>query len=295
MNNMNNNHNLLDSNNIKNRIYSIRGKKVILDYDLANLYEVETKALKRTVKRNIERFPANFMFELTKKEIQNLRYQNGTSSSHGGIRYLPYAFTEQGVAMLSGLLNSKIAINVSIQIINIFVTIRRFLTTNGQLIGRLETVEKKQFEHDKRFDIIFNAIENKNTKPHQGIFFDGEVFDSYKFVSDIIRSAKESIVLIDNYIDDSVLTHFSKRKKDVKVKIFTKQISNQLKLDLEKFNSQYPPIEVIKFTKSHDRFLIIDDKEVYHIGASLKDLGKKWFAFSKLDGYLVEIKNKLNN
>jgi hypothetical protein len=293
---MNNNHKLLGSNNIKDRIYLIRGKKVMLDSDLALLYEVETKRLNERVKRNLKRFPSDFMFQLSKDETFNLMPQIATSRLNwGGRRKLPFVFTEQGIATLSGILNSNTAIEVNIKIMRAFVKMREFLTSNGEFFFRLNHLEKRQIEHEKKFKQVFNAIENKSIKCNKGIFFDEQVFDSYKFVSDIIRSAKKSIILIDNYIDDSVLIHFSKRKKNVKVEIYTKQISNQLKLDLEKFNSQYPPIELKKFTKSHDRFLIIDDKEVYHIGASLKDLGKKWFAFSKLDDYLVEIKNKLNN
>jgi len=170
---------------------------------------------------------------------------------------------------------------------------RKFISSNAQIFHRLDVVEKKQLEHDKKFDRIFDAIQSKGIKPEKGIFFDGQVFDAYKFVSDIIRIAGKSIILIDNYVDDSVLTLFSKRNKDVEVIMFTKEISKKLSLDLAKHNSQYPPIQVKEFKHSHDRFRIIDHKEVYHIGASLKDLGKKWFAFSKFDKEAFKLLNRL--
>ena len=208
-------------------------------------------------------------------------------------KYLPYVFTEQGVAMLSGVLKSDTAVRISIQIISAFVAMRKFISSNAQIFHRLDVVEKKQLEHDKKFDRIFDAIQSKGIKPEKGIFFDGQVFDAYKFVSDIIRIAGKSIILIDNYVDDSVLTLFSKRNKDVEVIMFTKEISKKLSLDLAKHNSQYPPIQVKEFKHSHDRFRIIDHKEVYHIGASLKDLGKKWFAFSKFNKEAFKLLDKL--
>ena len=279
---------------IKNRIYYIRGLHVMLDEDLAELYEVKTKRLNEQVKRNIERFPREFMFQLTDSEFDSLRSQIATSkNSKGGRRYLPYVFTEQGVAMLSGVLKSDTAIKISIQIMSAFVTMRRFISSNAQIFQRLDVVERKQIEHDNKLDKIFDAIQSKEIKPEKGIFFDGQIFDSYKFVSDIIRTATKSIVLIDNYIDDSVLTLFSKRNKDVEITLFTKEISKQLLLDLDKYNSQYPLIEVKEFKQSHDRFLIIDNKELYHFGASLKDLGKKWFAFSKLDKEVFNLMERL--
>ena len=296
---MANNPLVLSTDNIKSKIHTIRGLQVLLDTDLAELYNVETKRLNEQVRRNINRFPQGFMFQLTNSEFDSLRPQfvtlnNGervfnnlksqiATSRWGGKRKLPYAFTEQGVAMLSGVLKSEIAVKVSIQIIGAFVAMRRFISANAQVFQRLDFVEKKQIEHDKKFDEIFDAIQSKGIKPEKGIFFGGQVFDAYKFVSDVIRTANKSIILIDNYIDDSVLTLFGKRNSNVQVTIFTKEISRQLALDLEKYNSQYPPVEIKEFKQSHDRFLIIDDKEVYHIGASLKDLGKKWFAFSKFD------------
>ena len=174
-----------------------------------------------------------------------------------------------------------------------FVAMRKFIALNATVFHRLDKVETKQIEHDKKFDEIFDAIQSRDIKPERGIFFDGQIFDSYKFVSDIIRTADKSIVLIDNYIDDSVLTLFIKRNKNVRVAIFTKELSKQLSLDLAKYNLQYSPIEIKEFKQSHDRFLIIDNKEVYHIGASLKDLGKKWFAFSKFNKEAFKLLEKL--
>ncbi|MFH0752144.1 MAG: hypothetical protein V1914_00945 [archaeon] len=185
------------------------------------------------------------------------------------------------------------AIGVNIQIVRAFVSMRRFIASNAQIFQRLDSVEKKQIGYDKKFEKVFDAIESKDLKPKRGIFFDGQVFDAYKFISGVIRSAKKSIILVDNYVDESVLVLFSKRKKDVDVIIFTKEISRQLSLDLEKYNSQYSKVVIKEFKSSHDRFLIIDDKEVYHLGASLKDLGKKWFAFSKFDTKALKILERL--
>ncbi|MBU4351968.1 MAG: ORF6N domain-containing protein, partial [Nanoarchaeota archaeon] len=262
---------------IKNKIYTIRGLQVMLDRDLAELYGVTTGSLNQAVKRNIERFPKDFMFQLTKEEFENLISQN-VISSWGGTRTLPSVFTEQGVAALSGVLKSKKAVQVNIQIIRAFVAMRQLIAKNQGLFIRLDNIERKQIQYDENFEKIFQAIDQKQIKPKQGIFFNGQIFDAYSFISDLIRTAKQSIILIDNYIDDSVLTLFSKRKEKIKVTIYTKEITKQLQLDLDKFNSQYQEIEIKEFKDSHDRFMIIDNKETYHIGASLKDLGKKWFA-----------------
>jgi len=286
---------------IKTKIYTIRGLQVMLDRDLAELYDVEAKRLNEQVKRNSDRFPENFMFQLTEEEYQNLRSHFATSSlrsqnatlEHGGRRYLPYVFTEQGVAMLSAVLRSQTAIQMSIHIINAFVEMRKFISNNALIFQRLDSLEQKQFKTDDKVEAILNAIEDKSIKPKQGIFYDGQVYDAYVFVSDLIKSADESIVLIDNYVDDTVLTLLSKREANVKTTIYTKNITKQLELDLEKHNAQYPNIELKKFDSSHDRFLIIDGKEVYHIGASLKDLGKKWFAFSKFDVGALDILGRL--
>jgi len=282
---------IVNEEQIKNRIFTIRGKQVMLDSDLALLYEVSTSRLNEQVKRNIERFPEDFMFKLTNKEWENLKSQNATSS-WGGRRKLPNVFTEQGISTLSGVLHSKTAIQVNIAIMRAFVGMRKFLMANANLFQRLDRLEFKQLETDNKVEKIINALENKTLKPKQGIFFDGQIFDAYKFTTGLIKDAKKSITLIDKYVDETVLTLFSKNQK-VSVKIYTKNINKQLKLDLDRYNTQYNPIEIMRFNKAHDRFLIIDNKEVYHFGASLKDLGKKWFAFSKFDMSAIEMLKKL--
>jgi len=284
-----------DENIIRDRIYSIRGYQVMLDRDLAELYGVGTKILNKAVKRNSARFPVEFMMKLNQAEyecISNLRFQNGTSS-WGGTRYLPSVFTEQGVAMLAGILTSETAVIISIKIMKAFVEMRKFIQSNAQVFKRLDRVEVKLIENDVKFEKLFNALESNELKPKQGIFFDGQVFDAYNFVSGLFRSAIKSILIIDNYIDDSVLVHLTAISKGVKVKILTKSISDKLALDILKFSSQYFPIEAEVFTLAHDRFIIIDDKDVYHFGASLKDLGKKWFAFSKIEKSDMELFSKL--
>ena len=277
------------------------------------LYGVETKRLIEQVTRNIERFPEDFMFQLTWEECKNLRSQIVTSSlrsqfatlnSKQGqhIKYLPYAFTEQGVAMLSSVLHSPTAIEANIRIMRAFVGMRHFINENAKLFQRIETIEYHQLEivqtqqkmehlqiemqshqqdSDQKIEELFQRLDEGRTNPKEGIFFDGQIFDAYVFVSNLIKKAQKEIILIDNYIDESVLNILSKRNENVNATIYTSKISNQFKLDLEKYNSQYQPITIKNFNKSHDRFLIIDD-EIYHIGASLKDLGKKWFAFSLL-------------
>ncbi|HEY9188851.1 MAG TPA: ORF6N domain-containing protein [Ignavibacteria bacterium] len=283
---------LIKIDDIQKQIYTIRNVQVMLDEDLAVLYCVETKVLNQAVKRNQERFPPEFMFQMTKEDMENLRSQIVTSS-WGGRRYLPYVFTEQGVAMLSAVLRSETAVQVSIQIMNAFVSMRRFLQTNAQIFQRLDSLELKQIQTDQKLDHILNAIEQKTLNPKQGIFYDGQVFDAWNFFSNLIRSAQKSIILIDNYIDDTVLTLFAKRSKGVTVTLLTKNPSQQLKTDIQKFNAQYEPIILKDFSASHDRFLIIDEKDLYHIGASLKDLGKKWFAFSKMDIQSVSLLENL--
>ncbi|EPJ2897926.1 ORF6N domain-containing protein [Elizabethkingia anophelis] len=286
---------ILSKKEIEKLIFTIRDKHVMLDSDLASLYQVETKNLNKAVKRNIERFPQSFCFQLTEEEAENLRFQIGTSSlNYGGRRYLPYAFTEQGVAMASAILRSSTAIKVSVEIMEAFVEMRRILISNASLFHRLDKMELKQLETDQKFEEIFKALESDKLHIEKGIFYSGQVFDAYAFVSDIIRSAKESIILLDNYVDDTVLTLLGKREQSVTVTIYTKSISNQLRLDLQRYNSQYPRIEVEVFADSHDRLLIIDSTELYHIGASLKDLGKKWFAFSRMNIEVSKILQVLN-
>ncbi|MBB4801704.1 ORF6N domain-containing protein [Flavobacterium aquidurense] len=286
---------MISSQEIRNLIYNIRGKQLMLDSDLAALYQVETKNLNRAVKRNIERFPESFCFQLTEEEVQNLRFQFGTSSlNHGGRRYLPMAFSESGVAMASAVLRSEIAIKVSVQIMEAFVEMRRVLISNSPLFDRLDRIELKQLDTDQKFEEIFKILESDKLQSEGGIFYNGQVFDAYTFISDIVRSANHSIILIDNYVDDTVLTLLGKRKPSVTATIYTKNINNQLQLDLQRYNTQYPTIDIHLFTQAHDRFIIIDGLELYHIGASLKDLGKKWFAFSKMDievGRMLQLLN----
>ena len=315
---------------IEDKIFTIRGVQVMLDKDLAELYGVETKVLNQAWKRNIERFPEEFCFQLTKEEVDILRSQNATlrcmnnedqilrsqivtlRSGEWGkhSKYLPYAFTEQGVAMLASILKSEAAVKVSIQIMNAFVQMRHFLSANGSLFARLDSFEKRQIEteekvnrnlvqihekldvHEKNFEKVFDALEAADL-PKQGVFCDGQIFDSYKFASDLIRKAKDSIVLVDNYVDDTVLSMLDKRKSKVSATIYTQGISKQFALDLQKHNAQYAPIDVRVLKNFHDRFLFIDEKIIYHIGASLKDLGKKVFGFSKLELDAKQLMNML--
>lgn len=284
--------------NIENLIRVIRNKQVMLDRDLARLYGVEARALNQAVQRNIERFPKDFMFQLTKEEFENLKSQN-VISSWGGVRKWPYVFTENGVAMLSSVLRSQQAINVNIQIMRAFNAMRHFIASNTQVFQRLEIMERNQLalnvhlaENDKKFEEVFRRLDDGSTTPKQAIFYDGQIFDAYKFVSERIREAKKRIVLIDNYIDETVLAMLDKRNKEVTAKVYTKNISRQLSLDFEKHNAQYTPIEVEQFDRAHDRFLCIDDT-VYLIGASIKDLGKKWFGFVKLEQTTDELLSKM--
>lgn len=301
---------ITDNISIKDKIFVIRNVQVMIDEDLALLYGVETKQLNKAVNRNIARFPENFRFQLTQDEYDNLRFQNGTSSldeslksqfatsssskQHGGRRYLPYVFTEQGVSMLSAVLRSQTAIEVSIKIIDTFVNMRKFISQNNYLFQRMDLLEKKQKNTDQKVDEILNAIESKNTTIKQGVFFEGQFFDAYIFISDILKNAKKSITLIDNYIDENTLLHLSSNK-DLNINIITKSLTKELKLIIEKFNKQYKNLKVFEYSKSHDRFLIIDEKIIYHIGASLKDLGNKWFAFSKLEDDNFELLKRIAN
>lgn len=297
----------IDKQNLQDKIYTIRGLQVMLDKDLADLYNVETKNLNRAVNRNIERFPQSFRFQLTQEEYENLRFQFGTLSSKDSLRfqfgtlenargkhrkYLPYVFTEQGVSMLSAVLRSDIAIKISIQIIEAFVNMRKIISQNIIAYERFERIEQRLTLHDKNFDKLFEALENKTKKNSEGIFFDGQIYDAYAFINDLLKGAKSEVVLLDNYIDDTVFTLFSKYQ-NLQIKIYTQSISKQLNLDFQKYSSQYKNIELKEFKKAHDRFLIIDKKEIYYIGASLKDLGKKWFAFSKFEMEALEVLERL--
>nr|AGO87898.1 fic family toxin-antitoxin system [uncultured bacterium FPPS_57A9] len=288
----------LDDNEFQKLIYTIRGEQVMLDRDLAILYGVQTGRLNEQVKRNIKRFPERLMFQLTKEELNDWMSQIAISNKEKmGIRKMPFAFNEQGVAMLSAVLRSDIAINISLKIMDAFVEMRKFIGSNAQLFQRIDKIELKQLtdktEIDTKFNQVFDAIEAKDITPKQGIIYNGQIFDAHVFVSKIIRSAKKSIVLIDNYIDESVLTLLTKRKKGVSAKIITKSISKRLELDVQKFNEQYEPIQINVLKTIHDRFIIIDEKDLYNSGASLKDLGKKISTFTKMEKSTLEMLGKL--
>lgn len=278
---------------INSKIYSVRGTQVMLDRDLAKLYQVENRVLKQAVKRNIERFPSDFLFVLSNDEIDFLVSQGVIPSKKhlGGAK--PYAFTEQGVASLSSILNSQIAIEINISILRAFVNMRKFLQNKGSIFQRVSQIEQKLLSYDDNFEKIFNAIEQKQIQPTEGIFYDGQIYDAYSYVNDLIKTAKKEIILIDNYIDDTVLTLFSKNP-NIKAVIYTNTISKQLQLDFEKYSKQYKNVEIKIFKNSHDRFLILDKKEVYHMGASLKDFGKKWFAFSKMRLDVMDLISRLD-
>lgn len=287
-----------ETENIKNLIYTIRGKQVMLDSDVAMLYQYTTKSINKAMKRNINRFPEDFCFQLTEKEVENLRFQFGTSSlkkeNYGGRRYLPYVYTEQGISMLAGVLKNEIAVQVSINIIRAFIEMRKFISLNGKLFKRLTNVECKILEHDKKFDIVFNELQkDEKMEFKQKIFFDGQIYDAYSLIIDIIKKAKQKILIIDNFIDDSILKMLSKKNQKVEVVILTLQNSKLNKLDITKFNKQYPVLKLAYTNKFHDRFIVIDNKELYYVGASLKDLGKKCFAISKIEDkeYLKRISN----
>lgn len=274
-----------DIQKIENAIYTIRGQQVLVDRDLAMLYQVETKVLNQAVKRNIERFPERFRFQLTKEETIELvtNCDRFKLLKHSSV--CPYVFTEQGVAMLSTVLRSATAVETSIKIMDAFVAMRHFVSFNAQLFQRLETIEyhqlemkRRQEQTENRIDEIFDKI-NKSDMPQQGVFYDGQIYDAYTFVAGLVRIAECRIILIDNYVDDTVLTLLNKRNSNVAAYIYTDRISRNLQLDIDRYNSQYSPIMVGIYRMAHDRFLIIDDK-VYHIGASIKDLGKKLFGFS---------------
>ena len=267
---------------VRERIQIVRGIAVMIDRDLATFYSVDTKRINEQAKRNIERFPERFRFQLTDEETAQLvafcdRFK---SLKHSTVN--PFAYTEQGVAMLATVLKSKTAVDVSIDIIDAFVEMHRLLATNTEVSQRIESLEYRQLKTEHKINELFQFIENQEKAPTQGVFFDGQIFDAYVFAADLIKSAKESIVLIDNYIDESVLLLLSKRETGVSARIITRQISQVLSTDLAKHNQQYPSIAIEESSRYHDRFLIIDGT-VYHIGASLKDLGKKLFAFSKLE------------
>ena len=262
-------------------IYTIRGIQVIVDRDLADLYGIETKRLNQQVNRNCKRFPASFRFQLTAEEKDELV---ANCNRFGTLKYsssLPYVFTEQGVAMLSAVLHTPTAVDTSVKIMDAFVAMRRFLASNAQVFQRLDRIEYKLLESDHKFEEIYSKLEEKTLDTKPKVFFEGQIYDAYEFICGLIKSAAKRIVLIDNYVDDTVLTMLDKRGPGVSAAIYTKAISRQLNLDIAKHNAQYPVIDVKVFTGSHDRFLIVDDL-VYLVGASIKDLGKKWFGIAPM-------------
>ena len=272
---------IINENNIKDKIYTIRNLQVMLDKDLAELYGVETKHINQAVRNNQDKFQDDFYFELSDYEFEDLRSKNLTAN-FSKTRINPKVFTEQGIYMLATILKSKIASQVTVYIIKTFANLRKIISQNISMFERFERVEQRLTIHDKNFDRLFEALEDKSLKAKQGIFYDGQIFDAYVFVNDLLKLATIEIILIDNYIDETVFTIFSKYP-NIRIKIYTQNISKQLKLDFEKYSKQYQNIELKEFKNSHDRFLIIDKKNIYHLGASLKDLGKKWFAFSKFE------------
>lgn len=253
------------------------------------LYQYKTKSLNLAVRRNIERFPDEFCFRLNEQELESLRFQIETSndkdkekSTREGRRYLPYVFTKQGIAKLAGVLKSETAITISINIIKAFVEMRKLLNNNEQVFERLSTLKYKQIENEKNFNKVFNLLQGEeNIK--QKIFFEGQILDSYSLIINIIKKTKRKKTIIDNYIDDSNLKMLTKKNKGAQVVILTSNKSNIQNLDIKKFNKEYPILKIAKTNKFHDRFIIIDGKELYHLGTSIKDLGKKCFAIIKLE------------
>ena len=287
-----------DTKDVKSLIHVIRGKQVMLDSDLAMLYQVETKVFNQSVTRNIERFPENFRFQLTKEEYDALRSQNATSNGRGGRRYLPFAFTEQGIAMLSGVLRSDVAVQVSIRIMNIFVEMRHFIANNALLFEKVSDIELKQLEYqkstDERFDKVFKYIED-HAESEQKVFFDGQIYDAFSLITSIVKKAQKEIVLIDGYVDVDTLNILAKKNTGVDVKIYTYASAQLTNRDVTTFNSQYPTLTVKKTQVFHDRFIILDGKTAYHVGASIKDAGKKCFGISLIDdpGVVSDLLNRL--
>ncbi len=272
-------------------VLKINGHQVMLDFDLAKLYGVTTKALNQAVKRNPSRFPNDFVFQIEQQQKDELVTNCDRLKSLKHSLHPPYAYTEHGIAMLSSVLKSDIAVHVNIHIVRVFVNLRKEIKENTILLSRISNIETMLLDHDSKINFLETSY--SENLPKSGIFFNNQIFDAYIFSSDLIKSAKKSIALIDNYIDESTLLQLSKRDPNVTCVIYTERITSQIKLDLEKHNAQYPVIEIRILKNAHDRFLIIDNKELYHHGASLKDLGKRWFAFSRMDGFLNEVLARL--
>jgi len=289
---------IAETKDIKSLIYVVHGQQVMMDSDLAMLYQVDTKVFNQAVSRNIKRFPENFRFQLTKEEFDALRSQVATSNGRGGRRYRPYMFTEQGIAMLSGVLRSDVAIQVSIRIMNTFVEMRRFIANNALLFEKVSDIELKQLEYqkstDEKFDKVFKYIEDR-AESEQKIFFDGQIYDAFSLITSIIQKAQKEIILIDGYVDIDTLNILAKKNAGVDVKIYTYASAQLTNRDAVNFNAQYPTLTVKKTQVFHDRFIILDRNTVYHIGASIKDAGKKCFGISKMDdpGLVAELLKRL--
>lgn len=281
----------ITENTIKNLIYVVRGQQVMLDSDLAILYQVETKRVNEAVKRNKKRFPETFCFQLTEEEFINLKSQFATSSlesdnGHGGKRKLPYVFTEQGIAMLSAILRSDAAVQVSIKIMNTFVQMRRFLANNSLMFSRINKIEVKQLAYqkstDEKFDKVFAYI-SEHEEVSQKIFFEGQIYDAFSLLAQLVSKAEKKIMLIDNYVDVGTLNILAKKKPNVDVIMYTLKKTKLSQADVDRFNKQYPTLKVYHTKRFHDRFLIVDDIYAYHIGASVKDAGRKCFGINKIE------------
>ena len=290
---------IAETKDIKSLIYVVRGQQVMMDSDLAMLYQVDTKVFNQAVNRNIKRFPENFRFQLTKEEFDALRSQVATSNGRGGRRYRPYMFTEQGIAMLSGVLRSDVAIQVSIHIMNTFVEMRRFIANNALLFEKVSDIELKQLEYqkstDEKFDKVFKYIED-HAESEQKIFFDGQIYDAFSLITSIIQKAQKEIILIDSYVDIDTLNILAKKNPGVDVKIYTYASAQLTNRDAANFNAQYPILTVKRTQVFHDRFIILDGKTAYHIGASIKDAGKKCFGISLINdsGLVAELLKRLS-
>jgi len=277
---------MISNISIKDLIYTVRGKQVMLDSDVARFFNYQTKDLNRNVKNNIERFPEYYCFQLTEEEYKSLRCKNFTLNKGRGKhrKYMPFVFTEHGITMLAGLLKSETAVNASIKIVNSFIEMRKFINTNGQLFYEINNIKYKLSEHDKNFDKIFNELQkSKKEEFKEKIFYEGQIYDAYSLIIKIIQMAQSKITIIDTYIDQSILEMLTKKKKNVEVVLLTSSNCPITKLDIEKFNKQYPTLKLAKTNKFHDRFIVIDNSQIFHCGASLKDAGKKCFAINKME------------
>lgn len=286
---------------IKNLILTVRDKQVLLDSDVAQLYGYDTKRVNETAARNSKRFPTRFRFQLTEEEVDEiLRSQFATSNKtdtpgRGGRRYKPYVYTEQGVAMLSGLLKNDIAIQVSLSIMDAFVEMRQFLSTNKEIYAKLINMDNKILEHDHKFDQVFDLLQSSEETPNQSIFYKGQFYDAFRFIVDIIKKAEKDVILIDNYIDDSVFDILVNKKDGVSTTIVTSNPERLSQAHSKKFSKQYGAVSIVACKDFHDRFVIVDRKEVYAFGASLKDLGNKCFEVSKNEdtGHFLSYINKV--